>query len=56
MPELNITQLSICGPYILLHTSLPWSELFTLEPDALDCQHDIDFDPDMLTDDGTSTG
>jgi len=38
------------------HTSLPRAEVFTLGTYAQDSQHDTDFDPDILTDEGTSTG
>jgi len=42
--------------YAYSHTSLPCAEFFTLDASAQDSQHDTDFDPDMLTDEGTSTG
>ena len=42
--------------YAYSHRSLPWAEFFTLDACAQDSQHDTDFDPDMLTDEGTSTG
>jgi len=35
--------------YTSLHTALPCAELFD---DDEDTQHDTDFDPDMLTDEG----
>jgi len=38
------------------HTALPCAECFTLEASAQDSQQVKDFDPDMLTDEGTSTG
>jgi len=38
------------------HTSVACAEFLTLDASALDSQHITDFDPDMLTDDGTSTG
>jgi hypothetical protein len=37
-------------------TSLSWAELFTLDSYAKDSQHDTDFDPYILTDEGTFTG
>ena len=42
--------------YAYSHTSLPCAESFTLDASAQNSQHDTDFDPDMLTDEGTSTG
>jgi len=38
------------------HTSIPCAEFFTPVASALDSQRDTDFNPDMLTDEGTSTG
>jgi hypothetical protein len=35
--------------YTYSHTALPWAEIFE---DDEDTEHDTDFDPDMLTDDG----
>jgi hypothetical protein len=37
-------------------TSLACAESFTLDASAQHSQHDTDFDPDMLTDETTSTG
>ena len=42
--------------YAHSHTSFPCAEFFTLDESAQDSQHNTDFDPDMLTDEGTSTG
>jgi len=42
--------------YAYSHTSLPCAELFSLNASAQDCLHNTAFDPDMLTDEGTSTG
>jgi len=42
--------------YVYLHTSLPCAEFCLLDAYAHDSQHDTDFDPDMLTDEGISTG
>jgi len=42
--------------YAYSHTALPCAESFTGDASAQDSQHDTDFDPDMLTDEGTSTG
>jgi hypothetical protein len=38
------------------HTALPCAGNFTGNASALDNQHDNDFNPDMVTDEGTSTG
>jgi len=42
--------------YPFSHSSLPCADSYTLHISALDSKHDTDFDPDMLLDDGTSTG
>jgi len=42
--------------YAYSHPSHPCAELFNLDASAQDSQHNKDFDPDMLTDEGTSTG
>jgi len=42
--------------YAYSPTSPPCAEFFTLDASAQDSQHNTDFDPDMLTDEGTSTG
>jgi len=42
--------------YTYLHTSLACVESFTLDASAQERKHDTDFDPDMLPDEGTSTG
>ena len=42
--------------YMYSHTSPPCAGFFTPDASAQDSQHDTDFDPDMLTDEGTSTG
>jgi len=42
--------------YVYSHTSTPCAEFFTPDAYAQDSQHDTDFDPDMLTDEETSTG
>jgi len=42
--------------YVYFHTSLPWAEFFNHDAAAQDSQHNTDFDPDTLTDKGTSTG
>ena len=42
--------------YVYLHTLLPHAESSTLNASAQDSQHDSYFDPDMLTEEATSTG
>jgi hypothetical protein len=42
--------------YAYSHTSLPCAQCFTLDAFAQDSQNDTAFDPDILTDDETSTG
>jgi len=42
--------------YVYSLPYLPCAEFFTLDASAQDSQQDTDFDPDMLTDDRTSTG
>jgi hypothetical protein len=42
--------------YAYSHSSLPCAESLTLDVSAQDSEHDTDFDPDMLPDEGTSTG
>jgi hypothetical protein len=42
--------------YVFSHTSLPCAESFTLDIFAQDNGQDADFDPDLLSDAGTSTG
>jgi len=42
--------------YVYSHTSLPRVQFSTLDAYAQDIQHDTDCNPDMLTDEGTSTG
>jgi len=42
--------------YAYPNTSPPCAEFFTLDASSPDSQQDTAFDPDMLTDEGTSTG
>jgi len=42
--------------YVYIHTPLPSAHFFILDSYAKDCKHDKDFNPDLLTDEGTSTG
>ena len=42
--------------YEHLYTSLPCAESFSRNASAQDCQNDIDFDSDMLTEEETATG
>jgi len=42
--------------YVYIHTPLPSGRFFTLDPYAKDRMHNKDFIPDLLTDEGPSTG
>ena len=42
--------------YVYIHTPLPCAQFFNLDADAKDCKRDKDCNPDLLTDEGTSTG
>jgi hypothetical protein len=42
--------------YEYSHTALPSGECFTGDDSAQNSQHNTDFDQNMLTDEGTSTG
>ena len=42
--------------YLYIHTALPSSQFFNLHPYAKDHMHNKDFIPDLLTDEGPSTG
>jgi len=42
--------------YVYLHTPLPSVQFFHLDAYGQDSQHDADLNPDLLTDEGTSTG
>jgi len=42
--------------YVYIHTPLPCIQFFNLDAYAKDRQRDKDFNPDLLTDQGTSTG
>jgi hypothetical protein len=48
--------INLLAGYVYLHTSLPCTGIFTLDINAQDTQHDTDFDPDMLTNEGIFTG
>jgi len=51
------SQINILPPSsVYSHTSLPCAESFRLDAYAQDSQHNTDFNPDMLTDEETSTG
>jgi len=52
--SLEINNLS--AGYAYSYTSLPCAECLIHEASAQDSEHDTDFDPDMLPDEGTSTG
>jgi len=47
---------NLLAGYPKSQTSLPWAEFFPLVASAHDSQHDTDCNPDILTDEGTSTG
>jgi len=42
--------------YVYSHTALPSTQIFDLDAFAQDSQDNIDYNPDMLTDEGSSTG
>jgi len=42
--------------YVYSHTPLPCAQFFNLDAYAQDSQHDEDFNPDIPTGEGTSTG
>ena len=42
--------------YVCIHTPLPSARCFNLDPYAKDCMCDKDFIPDLLTEEGQSTG
>jgi len=42
--------------YVYIHTPLPSAQFFNLDAYAKDRKRDKDFNPDLLTDKGTSTG
>jgi len=42
--------------YVYIHTPPPCAQVLSHDAYAKDRQHDKDFDPDLLTDEETSTG
>jgi len=42
--------------YVYIHTPLPIDQFLNLDAYAKDRKSDRDFNPDLVTDDGTSTG
>jgi hypothetical protein len=52
----HILIITLPAGYTYFHTSPPCVESFTLNASAQESQHDTDFDPYMLPDEGTSTG
>jgi hypothetical protein len=48
--------INLAASYAYSHTSYPCAESFTLAASAQDSQHDTDFNPDMLIDEGRTTG
>jgi hypothetical protein len=51
----RLENINLPAGYTYSHTSLPCAESFTLDASAQESEHDTDFDPDMLPDEGTST-
>jgi len=47
---------NLLAGYVYSHTPIACTELFTLDAYVQDRQHNAHFDPDMLTDEATSTG
>ena len=47
---------NVLAGYAYLHTAVACAEFFTLYASAQNSQNNPDFDPDMLTDEGTATG
>jgi len=55
--EAHISEIEGVPPgYMYIHTPFPSSKFLHLDAYAKDLKHDKDFDPDLLTDEGTSTG
>jgi len=52
----SLAIINLPAEYANSHTSLPCAESFTLNTSAQDSEHNRDFYPDMLPDEGTSTG
>jgi len=48
--------INMLAGFTYLQNSLPCAESSALDASAQESEHEIDFDPDMLPDDGTSTG
>jgi len=48
--------MNLVAGYAYSHIGLHCAEFFNLDASAQDSQHSTDFDPEMLTDEGTSTG
>jgi len=47
---------SLAPRYLSIHTPLSRAQFFNLDGYAKDCKCDKDFNPDLLTDEVTSTG
>jgi hypothetical protein len=47
---------SVLHSSVYIHTRLPRTQFFNLDAYARDRKQDTDFNPDLLTDEGTSTG
>jgi len=52
----RLERINLPAGFTYSHTSLPCAESFTLNASAQESEHDTDSDPDMLPDEGTSTG
>jgi len=52
----HLEMINLLAGYTYSHTSLPCAVSFTLDASTQEREHNTDFDPDMLPDEGTSTG
>ena len=53
----HVSEIECLPPgYVFIHTPLPSAQFFNLDAYAKDHKRDKDFDPDLLTDEATSTG
>jgi len=53
----HVTEIQGVPPgYVYIHTPLPCAQFLNLEAYAKDCKRDEDFNPNLLTNEGTSTG
>jgi len=56
MIQRNYPSSKVCHLDMSIHTPLPSGQFFNPDAYAKDCKHDKFFNPDLLTDEGTSTG